>query len=111
MLEGLALDATCWSLEADSFAICVLLHTDIVADGCLIMRGILGHRAAVPAFASLAELRGIHPLSMLTNGLGTREDTHGLVLAYGLNFTRWRSSQHVALFCRLFMCRVCDRRT
>ena len=108
MLEGLALDATCWSLEADSFAICVLLHTDIVADGCLIMRGILGHRTAVPAFASLAELRVIHPLSMLTNGLGTREDTHGLMLAYGLNFTRWRSSQHVALFCRLFMCRVCD---
>lgn len=108
MLEGLALDATCWSLEADSFAICVLLHTDIVADGSLIMRGILGHRAAVSAFASLAALSGIHPLVKLTDGLGTREDTHGLMLAYGLNFTRWRSAQHVALFCRLFVCRVCD---
>ena len=108
MLEGLALDATCWSLEADSFAICVLLHTDIVADGSLIMRGILGHRAAVPAFASLAALRGIHPLVKLTDGLGTREDSHGLMLAYGLNFTRWRSAQHVALFSRLFMRRVCD---
>ena len=92
MLEGLALGATCWCLEADSFAIYRLLHTDILADGSLIMRGVLRRRAAVPAFASLATLSRIHPLIMLTDGLGTREDAHRLVLAYGLNFTRRRCS-------------------
>ena len=93
MLEGLSLGATRWCLEAYSFAISMLLHTDIVADGSLIMwGGILRHRATVPAFTSFATLSDIHPLVMLTDGLGAREHAHGLVFASRLNFTRWRCS-------------------
>ena len=92
MLECLALGATDRSLETNSFAILLLLHTDIVADVSLIMRCILRHGSragGMPSFASLTALSGTETLVTLAYGLGAGEHTHGLVLTSGLNFPSW----------------------